>query len=260
MAWIPSYQELRDHPKVYALADESGIPVAQAIGHLHLLWWWAIDHAPNGDLAGFSEAAISRAGLWDRDDDFVALLVAAGFLDEDRKLHKWGLYAGRFALINEARREAGRLGAAARWDAERERKRAGQMASPSQSHSNGMATPMQEVEVEVEVEREEEKEPKSARRKKPLINLPRDWKPSPADIEAVKKRHPHLTDNDLEVETQNFTDWAEANGRKYAQWGAAWRKWIGKGVRDFGLGSNGNGHAPGVYSNPADADYAGPIR
>ena len=51
MAWIESHQELRHHYKTKRLARELKVTVAAAIGHLHCLWWWAIDFAPDGDLS-----------------------------------------------------------------------------------------------------------------------------------------------------------------------------------------------------------------
>ena len=49
--WIKSYQDLGRHPKTSRLARTLGISRPAAIGHWHLLWWWALDYAKDGDLA-----------------------------------------------------------------------------------------------------------------------------------------------------------------------------------------------------------------
>ncbi|GIM48438.1 hypothetical protein DNHGIG_39870 [Collibacillus ludicampi] len=51
MAWLKSHQEIARHPKTKRLAKALDISLPTAIGHLHLLWWWAMDFAKNGDLS-----------------------------------------------------------------------------------------------------------------------------------------------------------------------------------------------------------------
>ena len=63
MAWIESHQALREHPKVYRLMDLLGISKLDVIGHLHLLWWWCVDYAPDG-LLHYSPLQIARAAEW----------------------------------------------------------------------------------------------------------------------------------------------------------------------------------------------------
>lgn len=103
MAWLPSHQELRDHPKLRRAAGMLGIPRPQMIGHLHCLWWWALSYAPDGDLTAFDDDDIADAADWDNQDgDFVSVLMGcgfggrAGFMDRDRHLHDWNDYAGRY--------------------------------------------------------------------------------------------------------------------------------------------------------------------
>ncbi len=64
MAWMASQQELREHPMVARLARKLNITKAQAIGHLHMLWWWCLDFAPEGDLTDFEEGEIADAADW----------------------------------------------------------------------------------------------------------------------------------------------------------------------------------------------------
>lgn len=118
MAWIESHQELARHPKTLRLARLLGVQVAAAIGHLHLLWWWAMSYAQNGDLSRFPDEDLAEAMLWDGEPVLLAeALMGAGFLDDGRQIHDWDEYAGRLV----ERREAGRKANAERQRKHRER-------------------------------------------------------------------------------------------------------------------------------------------
>lgn len=111
MAWIESHQDLRNHPKVARLRRLLDIDLPRAVGTLHLLWWWALDHAEDGDLREYDALDIADACCWDGDPD--ALLKAlvdcgpgercgfVGVIDGHYELHDWDIYAGR---LIEARR------------------------------------------------------------------------------------------------------------------------------------------------------------
>ena len=43
MAWIKSDQSLANHPKLILLARALGISKVEALGHLHLLWYWVLE-------------------------------------------------------------------------------------------------------------------------------------------------------------------------------------------------------------------------
>jgi len=100
MAWIESHQELRQHPKTKRLARNLGVTIPAAIGHLHLLWWWAVDYAPDGDLTKYEDWEIADAICFETDEPSKVrkALVDSGFLDESEdglSIHKWSEYAGR---------------------------------------------------------------------------------------------------------------------------------------------------------------------
>ena len=83
MAWIESHQTLRDHPKIYALMDKLKISKPQAIGHLHLLWWWCVDYAQTGVFSLYSNAQIAQAAHCTGDaQKFIDALVETKFLDK----------------------------------------------------------------------------------------------------------------------------------------------------------------------------------
>lgn len=112
MAWIESHQNLADHPKTRKLARILSIPKTQAIGHLHCLWWWALDYADDGMLDRFDAMDIAIGAEWDDEpDDIVSALIQSGFIDQDEhgilKIHDWEDYAGK--LISRRRANAKRM-------------------------------------------------------------------------------------------------------------------------------------------------------
>ena len=120
MAWIPSHQELRNHPKLKRAARIANVPAPTMIGHLHLLWWWALDHAPDGDLSRYDEWDIADAAMWEGDAEVFLMALkdcgpkgSAGFVADER-LHDWDEYGGKYSQRVEAARKA----AAARWHPE----------------------------------------------------------------------------------------------------------------------------------------------
>lgn len=109
MAWIKSEQALASHPKVHLLAKDLGINVPQAVGHLHLLWWWALDYADDGNLTRYRDF-IPSASQWTGDEElFIESLIKHGWLDKkDSELfiHDWLDYTG--ALIETREKDAER--------------------------------------------------------------------------------------------------------------------------------------------------------
>lgn len=103
--WIKSHQSLREHPKTRKLAKRlGGLP--KAIGHLHCLWWWAMDYAPDGDLTKFDAEDIAIGAEWEGEpEEIIGYLVECGFLDNGEGLciHDWDQWVGAF-LEQEARR------------------------------------------------------------------------------------------------------------------------------------------------------------
>lgn len=51
MAWIELHQALPQHRKLLALRDALRLRTPAALGHMCLLWLWALDNAPDGDLS-----------------------------------------------------------------------------------------------------------------------------------------------------------------------------------------------------------------
>tara|TARA_B100000925_G_C22010936_1_gene476413 strand:+ start:9764 stop:10750 length:987 start_codon:yes stop_codon:yes gene_type:complete len=109
MAWIKSEQALGQHPKIKLLANDLGISIPQAVGHLHLMWWWAVDYAEDGNVTRYKEF-IPFAAQWEGEPtDFTKALIKHGWIDElDNELwiHDWLEYTG--ALIEIRQKDAER--------------------------------------------------------------------------------------------------------------------------------------------------------
>jgi hypothetical protein len=109
VAWIESHQTLAKHPKTKRFARAAGISIPEAIGHLHLLWWWALDYAQDGNLSKYTEEDIADASIWNGVPNvFVDSLIKAGFIDNDDGqmcLHDWYDYAEKLIERHERVRE-----------------------------------------------------------------------------------------------------------------------------------------------------------
>lgn len=103
MAWVESHQELGRHPKVRRLALAAGIGVPQALGHLHLVWYWALDFAPDGGLGPYGAGDVEFAAGWDGEPGALFdALIEVRFIDitdDGLALHDWEVYAGRLMKV-----------------------------------------------------------------------------------------------------------------------------------------------------------------
>ena len=109
--WIELHQELVEHRKLDRLMEESGVERALAIGRLCMLWLWAMDHRPDGDLSDLSPrrlGEILRTGP-QKAAAFRDAMLRSGFLDregERLRLHDWEDY--NHALKDYRRKNAER--------------------------------------------------------------------------------------------------------------------------------------------------------
>jgi len=116
MDWLHSYGSLRAHPKTKKLARLLGVGVPQTIGHLHCLWWWSMDYAPDGDLTDIEPDVIADGAAWEGDPQvFLDGLINAtkekgghGFLESGDRLviHDHEEYIGRY--LSKAAKDAAR--------------------------------------------------------------------------------------------------------------------------------------------------------
>jgi len=111
MSWIESHAAVARHPKTHALMRALQVNKREAIGLLQMLWWWALDFAPEGCLGAYTPADVADAVEWDADAErLVEALVSCRWLDRDADgalhIHDWDEYAGR--LIDRRRQNAER--------------------------------------------------------------------------------------------------------------------------------------------------------
>lgn len=110
--YIPSHAALGNHPKLRRLARTLAISRPAAVGHLHYLWWWSQEYAPDGDLSyhRYTAEDIADAALWEGDAyEFVDALKTSGFLDDDDGsllIHDWDEYGGK--VVRDLARDAQR--------------------------------------------------------------------------------------------------------------------------------------------------------
>jgi len=97
MAWIESHQELIDHPKTLDLCSLTGWSKDKVIGKLHILWWWALKYAEDGDLSKY-ESNVSMSLIREdiEPEKMLQMLIQVKFINENGLIHDWLDYAGRY--------------------------------------------------------------------------------------------------------------------------------------------------------------------
>jgi hypothetical protein len=107
--WIELHDTMPGHWKTEGLAKELEINQAHAAGILCCLWTWALNNAPDGDLARLSEEKLARECYWTLGRPLLPALKACGFVDGDDKIHDWSDYTGRLMEKREANARRMRL-------------------------------------------------------------------------------------------------------------------------------------------------------
>jgi len=123
MAWIESHQSLGTHRKLMRLCRELNISDAEAVGHLHYLWWWCLDNAPDGNLTDIPCEVLAEVAHWTttgrgrkRDPKlFLSALITCQFVDNSTELsgiylHDWDEYAGKLVDKRQLTKEQRQLG------------------------------------------------------------------------------------------------------------------------------------------------------
>jgi len=154
VSWIRADQVLADSPPVLHLQAVLGLSKAAAIGHVMLLRWWCVDHAPDGDLRGRNDAVLALAagsGGGATPGEFVAALVGAGILEREPyfRVADWWDVAGPYLQARHKRTPA-------KWGAIREAYRNSTGTVPEQYRSC--------TGVKREIKKEKEIPPVSPRR------------------------------------------------------------------------------------------------
>ncbi len=210
---------------MFALAEALKISEAQAVGHLHFFWWWAMDNAPDGVLL-HSERAIARAGFWEGDpEEFVAALVAQGWIDLDKEsgkmtIHDWFDFAGKYAVKRVRDRERLRV------------LRGGVAATTRLRSGYDAALPIPvPVPTAVQPLNPPSASTKTVEAEAPLSRAKKFEKPTPAMVTTYAKERGFTLDG------QAFCDFYEAKGwvigkSPMRNWQAAVRTWEQRHERD----------------------------
>lgn len=112
MAWIESHQRLKSDPKLKRFCRVLGLSRPQAIGMLHELWWYALDHAESGDLSGLDRRDVAQEMDYpeNQSDKLWNALTEtgpngeSGFVEPSGQIHAWADYAGRLMRDRERKR------------------------------------------------------------------------------------------------------------------------------------------------------------
>lgn len=100
MAWIELHQNLREHRKLFACADELKVSRIQMVGILVSIWLWALDNTPTGSFENISNRTIARICDWPekKADTLIDALHKTGWFDKEGEsfcIHDWYDYAGK---------------------------------------------------------------------------------------------------------------------------------------------------------------------
>ena len=90
------------------LAKRLDISVPEVIGHVHLLWWWALDYCKDGYITRYRDY-IPMAAQWEGDGEkFTKALIEFGWVDEmddELIIHDWMEWTGKLETVRQADRE-----------------------------------------------------------------------------------------------------------------------------------------------------------
>jgi hypothetical protein len=73
MTWIRVDVPMPGNHKTLGFRDRLSIPIAQAIGHLVLIWLWMADEHWDGQLGKVPNEEIERAAIWHGEPQALAL-------------------------------------------------------------------------------------------------------------------------------------------------------------------------------------------
>jgi hypothetical protein len=102
-----------NHPKVYALCEAMNIDRPTALGYLILLWEFASEYAPEGDIGKYPdtriEAAMDFSGRGKPRGKLIEALSSVGFVDRDDevrlKIHDWTEHCEKYVHRRIQRRQ-----------------------------------------------------------------------------------------------------------------------------------------------------------
>ena len=103
MPWIESHLEIQNHPKLLDLMNRLSWKKREAIGLLHLLWWWCLAYCPDGNLTRHPKEHLTLALELGpiEGTKVINALIQSGWLDEKPyfRVHDWWNYVGQYLRI-----------------------------------------------------------------------------------------------------------------------------------------------------------------
>jgi len=108
MPWIKSDEALASHPKLTLIASDLGISKVEALGYLHLMWYWVLKFCDDGNITKYIDIFPTEIG-WKGDSDlFIETLIKRVFIDKSKTnkytIHDWLDYSGKYFEKKEANR------------------------------------------------------------------------------------------------------------------------------------------------------------
>jgi hypothetical protein len=220
MLYTPSHAELGQHPKTRKLARLLGCSIPTAIGHLHLLWHFALKYAPDGDLSRFDSDEIADGCMWEGIPEVLCeALEKCEWIDREdegaARVHDWQDYGGKALKQKEDNAERQQ-----RW-----RDRHKTVSKPSPNKRVTVTSPLPNALEEKRVDQKREEETKGERKAAASRGTP-----APDVFPVSPEMRDWATTNapgvDVDYQTARFLDRNRAEGKLYKDWLAAWRNWI----------------------------------
>ena len=262
--WIKSHLSLARHPKTLRLTRLIHVPAPAAIGHLHLLWWWCLEYADDGDLTKFHAEELALAAQYDGDANrFVDGLVEAGFLDREGDallVHDWDEYTGRIQQRRKANTERMRQ-ARAQHTTHTDIARGAHVQRTTSARAS-------------DVQGQRRGEEKRGEEREILVADAPPAKVTPIEKKRATKAPKHFdldaehydlgetlgfTTQQTTDETNRFLDWHRAKGTSNVNWDAAWRNWMrkAKDIRDERAAKKGGRMTEAEYAAELDRAMGG---
>ncbi|MEK5182152.1 hypothetical protein [Paenibacillus odorifer] len=108
--WIKSYQATDRDPITRRFCRSTGLSTPAAVGTLHMLWWWVLDWAQDGDISKYHDIDIADAVSFEGEPEvLMRALIDAGYVVENqsgREIANWFKIGGQ--IIESKKKDAER--------------------------------------------------------------------------------------------------------------------------------------------------------
>lgn len=197
MLWIKSYQATDRDPQTRKFCRLTGLDIPRAVGSLHMIWWWALDWAPDGNISKFEPVDLADAAHFDGDPAaFFDALVQSGYVSKTLEGHEivdWHNIGGQ---VIEGRKKAAQKKAKQREKAAAKKAAVpGDVPGDTSGTKQGRPLPVpghKELDIDKEKEslKEEEIPPDQESKPKTDQNQDQDPKPQPPAQKAAAPDEP----------------------------------------------------------------------